>query len=167
MTLTLWRGTDLLGTVHERSMPQAVAEDGNGRRHVNAVLVPNPAFLPLPSVNQYVRQWAGSEVVSEDVREPHVTRLNRRAGAPSGGKLGVWPVSSDPGSRPSSLPAERQLVLRDDSGRVVRTRSIGVLEHRPHPEHLPTELSTLPEGAFIGGSVWLVHFTEETTAPTT
>ena len=158
MTWTLWRGTDLLGSVHERAFPQAVTEDDDGRRHVNAVLVPNPVVLPLPSVNQYVRRWAATEVVSEYVREPHVTRLDRRGDAPSGGTLGVWPVSSDAGSPPSSLAPERKLVLRDDSGRVVPTRSIGVLEHRPCPEHLPTELSTLPEGAFIGGSVWLVHF---------
>jgi hypothetical protein len=159
MTWTLWRGRDLLGTVHERSLSQAVAEDGDGRRQVNAVLVPDPTFLPLPSVNQYVRQLRGSEVVSEAVREPHVARLNRRAGASSGRTVGVWPVSSGPASPPSALPTDRQLVLRDDGGRIVPTRSIGVLEHRPDPNHLPPELGALPDGAFVGGRVWLVHFT--------
>ena len=32
---------------------------------------------------------------------------------------------------------------------------------------LPRELATLPEGAFVGGSVWLAAFTQDSDAPAT
>lgn len=56
MSWTLWRGADLLGTVHKRSVPDAVQER-KSRREVNAVLVPDPAYLPLQSVSQHVVEW--------------------------------------------------------------------------------------------------------------
>ncbi len=65
------------------------------------------------------------------------------------------------------VPEPAQLRVRDETGRVVPTRSVSVLEHRPHPEHLPAELSTFPEGAYVSGSVWLVFFTRDVDAPAT
>ena len=157
MVWTLWRGEELLGTVHPRSVPDAVDERDN-RRTVNAVLVPEPAALPLPSVRQH---RAGEGVVREHVREPHVTSIRQRVGSTSGRAIGVWPVSREPASPAPGVPPERQLCIRDENGRLMPTRSIGLLEHRPHPAHPPSELAALPDGAFIGGSVWLVHFTQD------
>ena len=164
MSWTLWRGADLLGAVHQRSVPDAVHERNN-RREVNAVLAPDPAVLPLPSVNQYVMEWAGSRLVREQLREPHIARTDRRVDSSSGAALGVWPVSPGPASAPPGVPPERQLRIRDEDGRILPTRSIGLLEHRPHPAHPPSELAAIPEGAFVGGSVWLVHFTQDLTTP--
>jgi hypothetical protein len=59
MTWTLWRGDDCLGTLHDRSAlqpPQAARPDA---RHVDAVLVPDPAYLPLPSMHQHVKELSG------------------------------------------------------------------------------------------------------------
>lgn len=166
MSWTLWRGADLLGTVHKRSVPDPVQERKN-RREVNAVLVPDPACLPLQSVSQHVVEWAGSQIVREHVRQPHVTRPHHRVDSASGGALGVWLVSGGPASTPPSVPPARQLCIRDQDGRILPTRSIGLLEHRPHPAHPPSELDTIPEGAFVGGSVWLVHFTQDLNTPAT
>jgi hypothetical protein len=160
MTWTLWRGDDLLGTVHERLVPEA-RETRNGRRQINAVLVPDAARLPLPSETQRVVELGGSHRVSEHIREPHVSGARRAPGQ----AIGVWVASSDPASLQPDVPPERRLRLLDESGRVVPTRSIGILEHRPHPEHPPSE--RLPDGALVGGSVWLVHFTEDISAPAT
>jgi hypothetical protein len=164
MSWTLWRGADLLGTVYPRSIPDAVQEHKN-RREVNAVLVPDPTYLPLQSVHQYVTELGGSELVRELVREPHITRLERRVDNSSGLTVGIWPVAIAPAPTPPGVPPAHQLRIRDRDGRILATRSIGLLEHRPHPAHPPTELATLPDGAFVGGSIWLVHFTQDLTTP--
>src|SRR5688500_11412170 len=105
MSWTLWRGDDLLGTVHQRSVPDAV-EERNGRRTVNAVLVPDPACLPLPSVWQHVPRLRGSTTV-EHVLEPHVTSLERRVEPSSAKAIGIWPVSSEPAPPPPGVPPAR------------------------------------------------------------
>ena len=159
MTWTLWRGADLLGTVHPRSVPRAI-EDRNHRRHVDAVLVPDPAFLPLQSVYQHVMQLGGKRIVQQHAREPHVTRVPRHRDSSPRRAIGVWPVSGAQ-PLPESVPSSQELQIRDAEDRVVPARSIGIVEHRPHPDHPPTELATLPEGAFVRGSIWLVHFSED------
>jgi hypothetical protein len=158
MTWSLWRGEDLLGTLHERSVP--IQERRQGGRHVNAVLVPLPACLPLPSVYQHAVEWAGTRIVREHVREPDV--IGRRKPEANDGVLsvGVWTVDASSNSPPPGVPAERQLSVRDGAGRVVPTRSVGLLESRRDPAHLPPETAMFPEGAFVRGSVWLVSFTE-------
>jgi hypothetical protein len=159
MAWTLWRGDDLLGTLHERSVP--LLEARQGARHVNAVLVAVPARLPLPSVRQHVMEWAGSRTVTEHVQEPDVAGRRRPEAHPSGLAVGVWAVEPGSASQPPGVPPDRQLRVRDGAGRVVPTRYVGLLEHRPDPAHLPPELATFPEGALVRGSVWLVSFTED------
>lgn len=161
MTWTLWRGDSLLGVVHERSVPASLHRSGHGQREVNGVLVPDPAQLPLPSVVQHVMRWPSGRTVMERFREPHVTGDRLLDASPSGAKVGVWVVPPGPASAPAGVPPDRQLQVRDTNGRVVPTRSVRILEHRPDPAHLPSELATFAHGAFVDGSVWLVFFTEE------
>jgi hypothetical protein len=161
-TWTLWRGDDLLGALFDRSIPHSPNPMGDDVRHVNAVLVPDPARLPLPSLRQVVAPpWAGSTVM-EYVQETRVAshRPREATRSSSGPAIGVWEVPPGPGSLPPGVPPERQLVVRNEAGRIVPTRSVGILEYRPDPAHLPLELDTFPSGAFVGGSLWLVDFTQ-------
>ena len=167
MTWTLWRGDDLLGALHERSVPKPLQPARHDVHHVNAVLVADPVRLPLPSVRQHAVEWAGSRTVMERTQEPARARDRARGAGPSGPRHGVWVVSSGPGPPPPGVPPDRLLRVRDEAGRVVPTRYVSVLEFRPDPAHLPRELATLPEGAFVGGSVWLAAFTQDSDAPAT
>lgn len=164
MSWTLWRGADLLGTVYPRSVPDAVQERDD-RRDVNAILVPDPRYLPLQSLRQTVHEWPGGEMVREHLREPHVWNARPRGDRSSKPAIGIWLASHE--SPPPSVPLGRQLRIRDRDGRTLPTFSIGLLEFRPDPAHPPTELATLPEGAFVGGSIWLVSFTQHLTTPAT
>lgn len=166
MTWTLYRGADSLGAVHKRSVPEPRALGREHRRQVNAVLVPDPAYLPLASVTQHVLRLPGSELVLEHRWKPSADRRAGRAGGSSSGAVGVWEVMGGSGPLPPGVPPEQQFVLRDENGDIVPTTSIGVLEFRPDPAHPSSELASLPEGAFVGGSVWLVHFTQDLNAPT-
>ena len=164
MVWTLWRGTQLLGRVHQRVIPDAIHERGNSRE-VNAVLVPDPICLPLESVMQYVMTLAGTEIVRQHARKPRVSRIRPTADSSSKPAIVAWPVSRQPTPLPPSVPLARQFRIEDDGGRAFHTRSIGLLEFRPHPDHPPSELATLPSGAYIAGSIWLVHFTHDVATP--
>lgn len=160
---TLWRGDALLGALHERDVPPARHITGERARHVNAVLVPDPSCLPLPSVVQHVSHLGGKRRVIERAwdRDAAPDRMRDRGRS---GATGAWVAKLEPGE-PPSVPVDQQLSVRDETGRIVGTRSVSVLEHRPDSEHLPAELSTFPAGTYVNGSLWLVSFTEEAGAP--
>jgi hypothetical protein len=166
-TWTLWRGDDLLGTLHERSGPQLPQAARDDHHHVNAVLVPDPVRLPLPSVRQHIVDWGDGQTVMERLQTPDGTADRRRDGGPSRPADEFWVIPPGPASPPPGVPSARQLRVRDEAGRVVPTRYVSVLEHRPDPAHLPPELASFPKGAFLSGSVWLVAFMQDSDAPAT
>ena len=167
MTWKLYRGDDLLGTLHERSVLNLAQQTRQGGRHVNAVLVPDPMRLPLPSVRQNVVEWGGSRTVMEHIQEPDIAANRPRETGPSEPAYGVWVVPPSPTAPPPGVPADRRLQVRDEAGHVVPTRYVTVREHRPDPAHLPPELATFPKDALVGESVWLVAFTEDSDAART
>lgn len=163
MSWTLWRGDDCLGVLHERVLPQ-VRPLESGERHVNAVLIPDPAYLPLPSLHQRVVNSPGPRTVIERVREPDIDRASSRE-RPLERIEEVFVVSAGPAIPRPAVPRSRQLQVRDAVGAAVPTRYIAVLEHRTRRQTPSPELSTLPQGSIVGGSVWLVAFTEDSSAP--
>lgn len=160
MTWALWRGDDLLGELHARPPSQYRAPDP---AHVAAVLVPDPAHLPLPSVRQYVSALLCG-IVLEHARAPHVAGERPAVSEDSTPGQGFVVVTRDT-PPPAGVPPARQLRVRDAAGRVLPTRYLSVLEFRPHPEHPPAELAALPAGVLVGGSVWLVDFMRADAAP--
>jgi len=159
MAWTLWRGDTLLGTLHDRSAPASPRTPAHGERHVNAVLLPDPAYLPLPSVRQRVVTSIGTPTVVEHSREPDV------AGDPLPSESQREPaevafvVSQEQSLSQSMVPRERQLHVHDDEDQAVPAHYISIQEYRPQPSAPPADLATLPRGAYVGGSIWLVAFT--------
>jgi len=161
MTWTLWRGDDLLGELYARPARESGTQDPE---HIAAVLVPNRAHLPLPSVRQHLRDLPGGPVVIEHARPPQIAGV--RPGAPQEPALAQTFVVLTPGApRPAGVPPAERLRVSDAAGQAVPTTYISVLEFRPHPDHPPDELAALPAGVLVGGSVWLVDFVRTAGAP--
>ncbi len=144
MTLTLWRGRELLGEIHPRA-PQS-------GRHLEGVLLVSPTDPPLTSLQQGHLPLPSGPVVIERPMEPDVA-----------GKLPQWTTSPGPialrrveTGEPLGIPVDRQLRVEDEMGQQVPTTSIMLLEHRPAAPTPTAELAALPASALRTGSVWLV-----------
>jgi hypothetical protein len=144
MTLTLWRGSELLGEIHPR-VPQ-VGKD------IQGVLLVSPTDPPLASLQQGHLMLPSGPVVIERPMEADIAgSLPPRATNP-----GPVALRRQPPGEPLGIPADRQLRVEDEMGQLVRTISIMLLEHRPDPSVPTAELAALPGAALRNGSVWLL-----------
>ncbi|HET6679559.1 MAG TPA: hypothetical protein VFG84_00030 [Gemmatimonadaceae bacterium] len=145
MSTTLWRGNQLLGTLHLRA--------SSGPQQLQAVLIPSSADVSLASFSQVGVPGPWSELTVELPVKPHSVE-----------ERGRTPIRSGYQSAPLikaaiddvNVPAYRRLHLRDEDGADLDIQSISLLEHRLHPEHQDPEVATLPAEAIASGSVWLV-----------
>jgi len=161
---TFWRGDEPIGTLHERARPQAL-QSGRSEQHVNAVLVPELARLPLPSVRQHVISSAGARVVIEHVRGPEIAGRSHQSSQEDEPAEVAFPVGERGHIPQPVVPPSRQLRVRDAAGTTVRTSYIAVLEYQIDPTSPPVDLASLPRGSLVNGKIWLVAFTQDSNAP--
>jgi hypothetical protein len=144
MTLTLWRGRELLGEIHPRA-PQAGDQ-------LEGVLLVSPADPPLASLQQGHLPLPSGPVVIERPMEPDIAgRLPQWATNP-----GPVALRRRPLGEPFGISIDRQLRIEDEMGQRVETTSIMLLEHRPDPSTPTAAVAALPASALRTGSVWLV-----------
>lgn len=152
MTWTLWRGRQMIGEV----LPRHTAFGQPGQ--VSGVLVPRPGIALPKSGSQHHVAIAGHSWVAE-VPTPDLDGPDRL--------LTFEELEPHPRGAPSGIPPEERLSIRSEGKELVPARAISVHEHRLHPEQPEEEVAALPDGAIVGGSVWLVGFWLQGDAATT
>jgi hypothetical protein len=144
MTLTLWRGRELLGEFHPRA-PRSGDQ-------IEGVLLVSPTSPPLASLVQgHVSLQSGSIVMERSMEDVAGMAQSRQSINP--GPIALQPR---PPGEPLGIPVDRQLHVEDEMGQSVPIANIMILEHRPDPSAPNVELATLPASALRNGSVWLV-----------
>ena len=163
MTLTLWRGDQLLGELRTR------ASSPRTRRakppSLSAVLIPADG-APAPSgVWQLCMPFGPVGAVQQHPLEPDVVaERHRRPHQESSGAL--QPMSPE---EAAGVPREVQLTVRDAAGTVFLPRQILLEEVRYEPAHYEDALREVPAEALVNGSVWgfFASFASELEAPAT
>jgi hypothetical protein len=165
MTLTLWRGNQLVGELLPRSAAHQRQRAGKPRS-LAAFLIRSADAPPCEGVWQFAPPISGVGVQQRPVEPDIVAQRYQRAARPqpSSGPAALHAVSAD---EARGVPAEQQLTVHDASGRVYRPLQISLLESRYEPEHYADALQEAPSNALVDGVIWTVHvtFASELDAP--
>lgn len=170
MSLTLWRGDQLLGALRRRAPSPYEQRPRPGKPpSISAVLIPAadaPALSGLWQVRieiaafSAVRQFPiEADIVAERYRQPAAQQQHP-------GPLALRPLSP---AEAAGVPREVQLMVRDADGAAFLPRMIQLLEVRYEPALYEVALREVPSEALVNGSVWCVFisFASETEAPAT
>jgi len=167
MTLTLWRGSQLLGDLLPRSAEHQKQRAGKPPS-LAAFLIRSANAPPCEGVWQFAPPIPSVGVqqrpVEPDIVAQRYQRATRRQ--PSSGPVALHPMSPD---EAKGVPVEQQMTVHDASGRVYRPLQLSLLESRYEPEHDADALREVPPSALADGVVWtvLVDFASELDAPAT
>ena len=169
MTLTLWRGGQLLGELHPRS-PAADSRERPSRKppSLSAVLVRAPGAPPCDGVWQVHAGIPGIGVqqypVELDIVAERAQLAARHQSNP--GPFALRPMSPE---EAKGVAAELQLTVHDAAGRVYLPLQVRLQESRFEPEHYASALKEAPPEALVDGTVWtvLVVFASDSDAPAT
>jgi hypothetical protein len=168
MTLTLWRGDELLGELRARpASPRAAPRSGNKAPSLSAFLIPVCKNAHLTGVWQIHVPMAGMGVQQHPV-EPDIVaqrgepaaQYNKRRSS-----VALEPVTSE---EAPGVPEGRQFTVRDDAGKVYHPLQLRLMESRFEPSHFDEVLREVPGEALVDGSVWnvFVDFASTNDAPT-
>ena len=167
MTLTLWRGDQLLGEL----LPRSSAHQISNRRpdkppSLAAFLIRSADAPPCEGIWQIAPPIPGFGVQQHPVEPDIVAQRYQHSGRSQASSGALHPISPD---EAKGVPVERQLSVHDASGRVYRPLQISLLESRYEPEHYADALLEAPQNALVDGVVWtvLVVFASEIEAPAT
>lgn len=167
MTLTLWRGDQVLGELRMRAAsPHERPPRADKPPTLSAVLIPVDSadlhgvwqvVLPLPGL-PLVRQYP----VEPDIVAERERRFATRQENP--GPVALKPMSPD---EARGVPPAVQLTVRDAVGHVYLPSQIRLEEVRYEPAHYDIALREIPAEALINGSVWcaFVAFASALDAP--
>jgi hypothetical protein len=168
MTLTLWRGNQLVGELLPRSPAHQPHQRAGKPPSVAAFLVRSADAPPFEGVWQFAPPFPGMGVQQRPVEPDIVAQRYRRAtrAQPSPGPVALQPMSPD---EAKGIPVENQLTVHEASGRIYRPLQVVLRESRYEPEHYADALREAPPNALVDGVVWtvLVVFTSELDAPAT
>lgn len=169
MTLTLWRGDELLGELRQRPP----GPHDRPRRHdkppsLSAILVAAPGAQPI-GVWQVHPPIPGFAAVHQYPVEPDIVAERARRDAtrhvnPS--QVALQPMSPEAAQ---GVPRDVQLTVRDAEGRVYLPLQVRLEEVRYEPAQYEVALREVPAEALINGSVWcaFVVFASALDAPAT
>jgi hypothetical protein len=153
MPLTLWRGDELLGTIHLRASSTPTKIEG--------VLLPADSQVRLASVWQSHRFIPGHiDVVMQTPLEPDI--VEERFKRPLAKKTGPVALRALEPGESLGVPSSEQMQLRGRNDEEPRIVNITLQEHRPSPARPDPELATLPPSALVSGSVWLIWASADT-----
>ena len=168
MTLTLWRGNQLVGELLPRSPAYQPHQRAGKPPSVAAFLVRSADAAPCEGVWQFAPPIPGVGVQQRPVEPDIVAQRYQRAtrSQPNSGPVALHPMSPD---EAKGVPVEDQLTVHDPSGRIYRPLQVVLRESRYAPEHYTDALREAPPNAFVDGVVWmvLVVFKSELDAPAT
>jgi hypothetical protein len=168
MSLTLWRGDQLVGELLLRSPAHQPRRREGKPPSLAAFLVRAPDAPPCEGVWQFAPPVPGVGVQQRPVEPDIVAQRYQRASQPqaSSGPVELRPMSPE---RMKGIPIEEQLTVHDTSGRVYRPLQVVLRESRFEPEHYADALREAPPSVLVDGVVWtvLVAFTSEFDAPAT
>jgi hypothetical protein len=167
MTLTLWRGDQLVGELLPRSPARQISNQRPGKPpSLSAFLVRAADAPPCEGIWQVAWPIPGMGVQQRPVEPDIVAQRYQRAARPQphSGSGALHPVSPD---EAKGVPVEKQLTVQDASGRVYLPLQISLLESRYEPEHYADALREAPPHVFVDGVVWtvLVVFASAVEAP--
>ena len=170
MTLTLWRGDELLGELIARVRP---AHERPQLRHkpplLSAYLVPAPDSVALDGVWQIVLPPEVGVGVQQRAVEPDIVAERAQRAATqvtTSGPVALEPMSPE---AVAGVPQEVQLTVRAADGTVYLPRQIRLQESRYEPALYEAVLQEVPLRAFSNGSIWsaFIAFASDAEAPAT
>ena len=169
MALTLWRGDQLVGELLTRSSPRQTTSHRAGKPpQLAAFLVRAADAPPCESIWQVAPPIPGIGVRQRPLEPDIVAQRYQRSARPqpSAGPATLHAMSPD---EANGVPVEKQLTVRDASGRAYLPLQISLLESRFEPEYYADALREAPANALVDGVVWtvLVVFASEADAPAT
>lgn len=156
MTLTLWRGEQLLGELRTRPpSPHARPQPSDKPPSLSAFLVPSANGADLRGVWQLHFPIPGLGVQQHSVEPDIVAQRDQRAAMhrANHGPVALEPMSPE---QVKGVPPEMQLTVRDMDGRIFLPRQIRLEEVRYEPAHHEVALREAPAEALIDGSIWRV-----------
>lgn len=152
MTLTLWRGDQLLGTIHLRA--------SSTEKQIEGVVVPAPGASLSGIWQSHLFIPGHIDAVTQHPMEPDIVEDRYRRPPPKGS--GPVELELVPPGQPRGVPLAEQLQVRGPDGERLQTPSISLQEHRPMPGHPDPEMATLPRAAIVDGNVWLIWASKAT-----
>jgi len=165
MTLTLWRGNQLVGELLPRSAAHQKQRAGRAPS-LAAFLVRAADAPPCEGFWQVAPPIPGIGVQQRPVEPDIVAQRYQRSARtqPSSGPLALHPMSPDDAM---GVPVEMQLTVPDESGRVYLPLQVSLVESRYEPEHSAGALREAPPSALVDAVVWtvLVVFASAVDAP--
>jgi PAS domain-containing protein len=169
MTLTLWRGDQLLGELRMRPPdPHEPPRRRDKPQALSAILVAAPN-AQLSGVWQVQLPVPGASSIHQYPVEPDIVAERSRHG--SGREVNPGPVELQPMTpeEAEGVPREVQLTLQDAGGRVYLPLQIRLQEIRYEPTHHEMALREIPAEALMDGRVWwaFVAFVSEIDVPAT
>ncbi len=167
MTLTLWRGDELLGELRARpAVPRAAPRPANKPPSLSAFLIPKVKPCELVGVWQIHVPMAGMGVQQHPVAPDIVAQRGETTAhySPHRSSAAQEPMTAE---QAQGVPEERQFTVRDNAGKVYRPLQLRLMESRFEPSHFDDVLREVPGEALIDGSVWnvFVDFASVTDAP--
>lgn len=168
MSLTLWRGDQLLGALRTRAPSAYEQRPRPGKPpSLSAVLIPSVEARALSGVWQVHIEIGTFSAVRQFPIEPDIVAERYRRPAAQqqhSGPLELRPLSP---AEAAGVPREVQLVVRDADGAAFLPRMIQLVEVRYEPALYEVALREVPSEALVNGSVWCVFisFASEAEAP--
>jgi hypothetical protein len=169
MTLTLWRGDQLLGELRKRApSPQDQPRRPGKPPSLSAVLLAAPGAR-LIGVWQVNPPFPGFAAVQQFPIEPDIVAERARRDATrvvNPGPIALQPMSPE---EAQGVPREVQLTVRDADGRVYLPLQVHLQEVRYEPAQYEIALREIPAEALINGSVWcaFIVYASDLDAPAT
>jgi hypothetical protein len=168
MTLTLWRGDQMLGTLIARA-PSALDRPPSRDKPptLSAFLIPASDAGALDGVWQLVFPAKAGIGVQQRALEPDIVaeRMQRAATRVTNpGPISLAPMSPE---AVAGVSREVQLTVRAADGTVHLPQQIRLEEVRYEPSHYEAALREVPRDALIEGSVWwaFIVFASDVDAP--
>jgi hypothetical protein len=168
MTLTLWRGNQLLGELRARARSAYERPPSHPRPpSLSAFLVPAPEAAALDGIWQIA--WpreAGIGVQQHAVEVDVVAEREQRVATQvtNPGPVALEPMSAE---AVAGVPWDLQLTVHAADGVAYLPRQIRLAEVRYEPALYEAALREVPRDALVNGSVWcvLIAFASDAEAP--
>ena len=170
MTMTLWRGDQLLGALIARArsaheLPPARPKPPS----LSAFLVPTPDAAALKGVWQIALPPESGIGVQQHAVEPDVVAERDQRAATRPSNTGPMPLRRMSPEAAAGVSPDVQLTVQAEDGAVYLPRQIRLQEVRYEGALFDDALREVPQEALINGSIWcaFIAFASDAEAPAT
>jgi hypothetical protein len=169
MTLTLWRGDQLLGELRKRALsPHDQPRRPGKPPSLSTVVIAAPG-AQLIGVWQVNPPFPGFAAVQQFPVEPDIVADRGRREATRVVNPGPIALQAMSPEEAQGVPREVQLTVHDAEGRVYLPLQVRLEEVRYEPAQYEIALGEIPAEALINGSVWcaFIVFASDLDVPAT